>query len=198
MKHIKRGYSWIFTRLAAIFGLTIGVQVTTITPATAIGDCKYSGASSTVEVDGKTFKFCTTDTARIYCNYDDACNPKRRTRLYFFFVSCPTGYYANYTTGDKITPSLLDVTDINTSTCSSYNCYNTPESSIAAWEDITAAKASASSAVTCTKCPPFGTTSAQSTGGGKISTCYMSSANNPYTDETGTFSWSSDCYITTQ
>lgn len=186
MKHIKRGYSWLFTRLAAIFGITLGVQVATVTPSVAAGCTGYTTYTGTI--NGKNYKYCAAKTFFRYCN--DSCQSVTHDRFYFYFMGCASGYYSTYDINEQVTPSA-GYGGLNTSACSSKcdNLLNT----VTTWKTKASGEAEFDRLVTCTSCPPFGSTSANSTGG-KISTCYMSSAKS-YSDDTGNFTWTSNCYF---
>lgn len=186
MKHIKRGYSWLFTRLAAIFGLTIGVQVATVTPSVAVGCDGYTTTANVI--NGKTFKYCEAKTFFRYCNA--SCQSVNHKRFYFYFMGCPSGYYSNYDINAKVTPSA-GYGGLNSETCPG-SCDNVLET-VTTWGTENSALAEFDRLVECKPCPPFGTTSAQSDGG-KVSTCYMSSAKS-YSDDTGNFIWTSNCYF---
>ena len=188
MKHIKRGYSWLFTRLAAIFGLTIGVQVATVTPSVAVG-CNGYTTTEKVTNSGKHFKYCEAQTFYRYCN--DSCQAVNHKRFYFYFMGCNSGYYSNYDIEAKVTPSA-GYGGLDTTTSCKNKCDNVLPT-VTTWGTFDSSLAEFDRLVTCKPCPPFGSTSADSTGG-KISTCYMSAAKS-YSDDTGNFTWSSNCYF---
>lgn len=205
MRHIKRGYNWFFTKIAAILGLFIGSEVFTINNATGNIHCNYNSSNTATytSADGKIFSYCSGNSGWDWCSGNisisstNYCQPNSILRYYFFFMGCPENHYANYAYGAELTPELRHGTGsnagLNTSLCSS-KCYNIPTTG-KEWRSLTSAKATAESMVTCTPCPPYGEYDAKSDGTGLISTCYMSSATS-YNDPTGSgvHTWTDNCH----